>query len=99
MCFFFLLSKVTEVDEPLDDDSQSNKLQSIQDQSSKSESMEMLKHDCGSVEHALSEYVRNAPPDISVNIESSDFKTDMCTVIERTDSVRWNSNKMYSRML
>lgn len=85
--FFFFFSKVTEVDEPLDDDSQSNKLQS-QDHSSKSESIEILKHDCGSVEHALSEYVKNAPPDISVNIESSDLKTDMCTVIERTDSVR-----------
>lgn len=42
---------------------------------------------CSSVEFALNEYVRNAPSDISVNIESSDLKTDICTVIERADSM------------
>lgn len=42
---------------------------------------------CSSVEHALNEYVKNAPSDISVNIESSDLKTDICTVIERADSM------------
>lgn len=42
---------------------------------------------CLSVEHALNEYVKNAPSDISVNIESSDLKTDICTVIERADSM------------
>lgn len=41
---------------------------------------------CSSVEHALNEYVKNAPSDISVNIES-DLKTDICTVIERADSM------------
>ncbi|XP_031622626.1 uncharacterized protein LOC116340324 [Contarinia nasturtii] len=42
---------------------------------------------CSSVEHALNEYIKNAPSDISINIESSDLKTDICTVIERADSM------------
>lgn len=42
---------------------------------------------CSSVEYALNEYMKNAPSDISVNIESSDLKTDVCTVIERADSM------------
>lgn len=42
---------------------------------------------CSSVEYAVNEYVKNAPPDISVDIESSDLKTDACTVIERAESM------------
>lgn len=42
---------------------------------------------CSSVEYALNEYIKNAPSDISVNIESSDLKTEICTVIERADSM------------
>lgn len=43
---------------------------------------------CSSVECAVHAYIKNAPSDISVNIEtSSEMKTDMCTVIERADSM------------
>lgn len=48
---------------------------------------ENIEPSCSSVEYALNEYIKNAPSDISVNIESSDLKTDVCTVIERADSM------------
>lgn len=47
---------------------------------------------CSSIENALNEYVKNAPPDISVNIESGDLKTDERTVIERAESIELLSN-------
>lgn len=43
---------------------------------------------CSSVECAVHAYIKNAPSDISVNIESSsEMKTDICTVIQRADSM------------
>lgn len=59
----------------------------IQGPSQNLSTSEQTEAGCSSVEYALSEYVRNAPSDISVNIESSDLKTDICTVIERADSM------------
>lgn len=58
-----------------------------QNLSTASEHTEHTETGCSSVEFALSEYVKNAPPDISVDIESSDLKTDACTVIARAESI------------
>lgn len=43
---------------------------------------------CSTVECAVHAYIQNAPSDISVNIDTSgELQTDMCTVIERADSM------------
>lgn len=73
---------LTVKEEPIEEEEEA-----IQAPSQSLSTSEHTEPGCSSVEFALNEYVRNAPSDISVNIESSDLKTDICTVIERADSM------------
>lgn len=59
-----------------------------QTQSQTASTSETTEAICSSVECAVHAYIKNAPSDISVNIESSsEMKTDICTVIQRADSM------------
>lgn len=82
---------LTVKEEPLEEEEQEQEedeeAEAIQGPSQHLSVSEHTEPGCSSVEHALNEYVKNAPSDISVNIESSDLKTDICTVIERADSM------------
>lgn len=79
------LITVKEVDEPIDDGLKMEENTCQPECSTHSDSDR-------SMHNALSTYMRNVPPDISVDIESSESKAEIQSVIQRTGSFELLSN-------